>query len=278
MNSSSENTSPENILRAQWPAPVNVKTLITQKNSFITQDISSQQKAPINKSTEFGFNVATHVGDSLEEVLVRRNYLKNTYLPSEPFWLNQIHGVQALCLDHLDKTPQKIFDADASFTFSKDNVCVVSTADCLPIFLSDTQGQFVAAIHAGWQGLYKGVIEQCYQDIVSRAEFLNIKLNQEELLAYIGPSICKNHYQVDDFFYQRFYKKDSRFGDEFQKDELEAGKYLANLKGIAKIILADLGIKNISDSGLCSFNDNRFYSHRKNAHTGRFASLIWLEK
>lgn len=267
------NTSLENVLLATWSAPSNVETLITQKNTGIPQHITDS-----STTSDFGFNIATHVGDSLEAVKTRRDYLKNTYLPNEPFWLNQVHGTQVVCLDFLDNTPQKIHDADASFTFSKNKVCVVSTADCLPIFLSDTRGQFVAAIHAGWQGLYKGVIEQCYQDIINRAELLNIKLNQEELLAYIGPSICQKHYQVDDIFYLRFYKKDARFTKEFNQDESSPGKYLANLKGIAKIILSDLGIKNISDSGVCSFNDNRFYSHRKNAHTGRFASLIWLEK
>lgn len=262
------NNHSENIYKAHWVAPAHVKTLITQANSFFPE------QAP----AEFGFNLATHVGDQLDAVIARRKILQTCYLPSEPFWLNQIHGSQVVCLDSVqDNLSQSIIDADASFSFEPNQVCVISTADCLPIFLSDQEGNFVAAIHAGWQGLYRGVIENSVQSILQHSELLQIKLETKHFIAFIGPSISQKSYQVDEAFYQRFVKKDERLIKAFKKDDNQPHKYLASLQAIAQVILKDLGIENIVDSGICSFEDKRFYSHRRNPRGGRFASLIWKQ-
>lgn len=67
-----------------------------------------------------------------------------TWLPSEPVWLNQVHGSNIVDAGKVGGIP----DADASFTFQKDTVCVVMTADCLPVLLCTADGTAVAAVHA----------------------------------------------------------------------------------------------------------------------------------
>ena len=112
------------------------------------------------------FNIADHVADDPERVFENRKKLINHYkLPSEPRYLNQIHSDECLKFDSLE------CEGDALYTNKKNEVCAILTADCLPIFISDTLGQEVAVIHAGWKGLLRGVIEQSLKFFESK-EFI----------------------------------------------------------------------------------------------------------
>ena len=76
-------------------------------------------------------------------------------VPSEPAWLNQVHGTVVVDAASVAGVP----DADASVSRTPGAVCVVMTADCLPVLLCDRAGTVVGAAHAGWRGLHGGVIE-----------------------------------------------------------------------------------------------------------------------
>lgn len=122
-----------------WPAPANVKALQTTRNGGVSMGVYAS------------LNLGDHVKDQPQHVAANRQLL-STYLPSEPVWLNQVHGVRVIdaalssCLE----------SADASFTSRKQVVCVTMTADCLPVLLCDQAGTAVAAIHAGWRSLCDG--------------------------------------------------------------------------------------------------------------------------
>ena len=126
------------------------------------------------------FNLATHVKDDITAVHLNRDLL-DQYLPSSPNWLNQTHSFDVL------KLPSPSLNADASFTIEKNTVCVVQTADCLPLLVANLEGTIVAAIHAGWRGLLHGVIE-------NTIEKMNISPN--ELLVWLGPAISQKHFEV----------------------------------------------------------------------------------
>jgi len=99
-------------------------------------------------------NLGDHVGDA--PLAVARNRMSlNTLLPSEPVWLEQVHGTTVANADSANCRPQ----ADACIARHRAAVCAVMTADCLPVLLCDTQGSVVGAAHAGWKGLAAGVIE-----------------------------------------------------------------------------------------------------------------------
>lgn len=276
-------SSPVNILTADWPAPKGVRTLITQKNTRF--ELSENQ---ISKSTRYGFNIATHVNDETEAVLRRRAMLSH-HTGSELLWLSQTHSAEVVHFSKNLEAAEPSLLADASYTGSVGRVCIVSTADCLPILLCDQQARVVAAVHAGWQGLLNGVIENTITKIKKylsetsdqKASLENVleAANNFELLAYIGPSIRQSNYQVDSVFRKRFVNADERFENAFVREDVSGEeKYLASLSYIAKTILKDSGVNNIHDSELCSFDsDEQFYSHRRDPNTGRFASMIWLE-
>lgn len=263
----------ENILRAYWQVPEKVQTLITQFDSCFP-DVDSLE---VETGKHFGFNVATHVGDEPEKVLARRRALqKKTGALYEIDWLSQVHGNACINLDE-KRVGQDVLEYDASYSFEAGRVCVVSTADCLPILLTDKQGNFVCAIHAGWQGLYKDIIGRTLDSIRETAARRKIEL--AVICAYIAPAISQKNYQVDETFRQRFVDKNSGYQSCFIEDG--SGKYLADLKAIATMQLKQAEVSDISDSGICTYEHTSFYSHRRasqqgQAPCGRFASMIWL--
>lgn len=227
---------------ANWPAPKNISALST---------------------TRLFNNLALHVGDDEQQVLQNRQALRQYLdLPSEPFWLNQTHSTTCVLADKEAQT-----NADAAISRSKQHPLVILTADCLPITLCTLQGNEIAAIHAGWKGLCEGVIESTLDKMESPAE---------DLLAWIGPSICQSCYEIGEEVYRAFTNKHPSSAAAFQAKNK---KYLANLAKIAEIILYSRGVKAVYQSDLCTFElEEEFYSYRREGQTGRIATLIWFNK
>lgn len=95
------------------------------------------------------FNLGDHVGDDPLAVAENRRLL-SLALPNPPHWLTQTHSTQVNIIT--TPTANAVLPADASVTQIPEAVCVVMTADCLPLLLTDQQGTVVAAVHAGWRG------------------------------------------------------------------------------------------------------------------------------
>lgn len=244
-----------NFITASWNAPANIKTIITTRHD--------------DNLHPLGFNLATHVHDDTAMVLKNRNTLKKI-LPGDPYWLLQTHSNHVLEVDKINTSESEYKNFDAAITFSKNKVCVVLTADCIPIFLTNLDGTFVASIHAGRVGVAKKIIA----NVLAKSNTFGHKI-----VAYIGPSICAKHYEVGSDIFNEFCNLDQRYR-AFFREKSEANKYELDLAGIAKLQLLDNGLlmQNIYSSGICTFCEHdKFYSYRQDKNTGRFASLIWME-
>lgn len=235
-----------------WPAPANVKALQTTR-------IGGVSKAPYAS-----LNLGAHVNDDAIAVAQNRQLLRS-YLPSEPVWVNQVHGVEVIdaaqssCLQN----------ADASFTTKLNVVCVTMTADCLPVLLCDKAGTVVAAVHAGWRGLCDGAIEAAINKMPARPS---------DILAWLGPAIGPSAFEVGDDVRQQFIQQDSAAVQAFKA---HGDKWLCNMYLIAKQRLNKLGVTEVYGGGInedfCTYTDAaRFFSFRRDNVTGRMASLIWL--
>ncbi len=246
-----------NFIIPNWPAPKNVHALQTNRHA-------GHSHAPYD-SLNFGL----HVKDNPIHVAQNRQLLSQ-FLPSEPVWLNQVHGVNVVDAANTSCTP----DADASFTTKNNVVCVTMTADCLPILLCDTAGTLVASIHAGWRSLCDGVIEATTSTM---QEKLNAK--PANLMAWLGPAIGPNAFEVGAEVRQQFMAKDAKAELAFKKqgDNQEQNKWLANIYQIATQRLNNCGVTQIYGGGLCTFSDTEnFFSFRRDGTTGRMATMIWL--
>jgi YfiH family protein len=238
----------EGWLIPDWPAPANVRAACTTRRGGSSQGAFA------------ALNLAAHVGDDPEAVARNRAELRAVLeLPSEPVWLEQVHGTEVI--DAGRPAPRR---ADASFTGVPGVVCAVLTADCLPVLLCDSAGSCVAAVHAGWRGLAAGVLENAVA-----------ALDVPDLMAWLGPAIGPQAFEVGAEVRQAFVAPHPESAPAFTAGE--EGKWRADLYQLARFALRRAGVNDVYGGGWCTHGDpERFYSYRRDGVTGRMASVIWL--
>ena len=210
------------------------------------------------------FNLALHVKDKQSSVMANRELLNKHYnLPSDPKWINQTHS--NICIDASSICSS--IKADASYSTMPGVVCVILTADCLPVFVTNIQGTIVGVAHAGWRGVVGGVIESLLE---------SVKCKGDDLLVHLGPAISKSSYEVGEEVKSQYLSKNESFERSFIKDN---GSYYLDIYDAAKVVLEDFGVKSISGGDSCTYNDSEnFFSYRRDGiNSGRMAHLIWLE-
>jgi YfiH family protein len=185
-------------------------------------------------------------------------------LPNEPIWLTQTHSTIAVeaIPEHAEQT------ADASYTDTVNRVCVVLTADCLPLLICNSRGTKVAAIHAGWRGLAGGIIENTLEKLA---------LPGSELLVWLGPAIGPQKFEVGNDVYDAFIAQDESARMAFIPKAHD--KWLANLYLLATQRLNKLGVTAIYGGDYCTHTQSDlFFSYRRDhGKTGRMASAIWIQ-
>lgn len=235
-----------------WPAPPQVKAAATLRTGGVSEGPFSS------------LNLGSHVGDAPAAVAENRRLLRRALaLPAEPTWLNQVHGVNVVDAEESStSTPT----ADASVARGAGVVCVVMTADCLPVLFCDRQGKRVAAAHAGWRGLAGGVLG---------ATIKALDVSPSQLMAWLGPAIEQDAFEVGDEVREQFVKLDAGNVAAFQTNA--RGRWQADLYQLARNELARLGVAAVHGGGFQCFADSkRFFSYRRESRTGRTATLVWL--
>lgn len=242
-----------------WDAPPGVK-------AFFTYRYGGVSTGPYGDVAGFnGLNLGLHSGDKIEDVMANRKLIRQL-LPDEPKWLHQVHSTRVVEADFVESEPE----ADASFTVNKNTVCVVMTADCVPVLLCDTHGEIVAAAHAGWKGLVNGVLQ-------NTVNTMRTYLGEEkrEILAWIGPHIRQKSFQVQKDVVDIFCKSCLNRVAESAIIKNEAG-YQLNLSMFVVEALRLVGVQNVKDCGLDTFSEaDKFYSYRRDRITGRHAAIIY---
>jgi YfiH family protein len=187
-------------------------------------------------------------------------------LPSEPVWLEQSHGIVVVNADRADCVPQ----ADACIARHRASVCVVMTADCLPILLCDQQGSVVGAAHAGWKGLAAGVIEATVQAM---------NVAPQNLMVWLGPAISQQAFEVGHDVHAAFIAAHPQAASAFIPASKEEGKkWFADIYALARLRLNALGITQIYGGDRCTYREGElFFSYRRDGMTGRMGTFIWLE-
>jgi len=233
-----------------WPAPARVKACVTTREGGVSL-------SPFDS-----LNLGDHVGDDPSAVAENRRRLTEHFAIT-PAWLQQVHGIAVVEAD-----PTQVATADASWTATPGIACTAMTADCLPVLFCNRAGTRVAAAHAGWRGLANGVLEATLDSLAVPAN---------EILAWLGPAIGPQAFEVGPEVREAFIAQLPEAVKAFAASP-NAGKFLADIYQLARLRLAARGITAVYGGGLCTVNDPRFFSYRRNPRTGRFASLIWIER
>ena len=202
-------------------------------------------------------------GSVIAGTVLRNGDIAALRLPGEPCWLQQVHGADVVAAGHFDAPPP----ADASVGRQPGDVCVVRTADCLPVLFCSLDGTRIAAAHAGWRGLAAGILE---------ATIVRMEHDAKDLMAWLGPAISQPAFEVGGEVRDAFVAPDPGAVACFEPNE--RGRWQADLYALARRRLAVAGIGACYGGGLCTFADSeRFYSWRRNADTGRMVSFIALK-
>ncbi|MCB1637684.1 MAG: peptidoglycan editing factor PgeF [Thiothrix sp.] len=212
-------------------------------------------------------NLGDHVGDMPLAVARNRQRVgEKLQLPAEPLWLEQVHGTVVADTGAAACQPR----ADASVSRHARQVCVVMTADCLPVLFCDREGTRVAAAHAGWRGLCDGVLEQTVH---------SLQCDPAYLLAWLGPAIGPAAFEVGDEVRTAFMARNPAAAEAFVPG-VAPGKWWCDIYHLARQRLTAAGMKtdDISGGKFCTVAEaGRFFSYRRDGVTGRMASLIWLD-
>lgn len=211
------------------------------------------------------FNLALHVGD--DPAVVHANRMKLLQLLA-PFgcerlvWLNQVHGktVFRVTSDLNSVVP----DADAIVTDQVGVGCVIMTADCLPVVLSNADGSEVAVAHAGWRGLLSGVIETTANS-----------MREPPTFAWLGAAIGAESFEVGPEVRTQFVQEDPASAVAFTP--LPNGKDNADLYQLARLRLMRIGVERVSGGEHCTVSNHQdFFSYRRDGHTGRMATVVMI--
>jgi YfiH family protein len=179
----------------------------------------------------------------------------------------QVHGADIEVIADLpDLMDPGVAGADAVVTAVAGLPLGVLVADCMPVLLADPVHRVAAAAHAGRRGLAAGVLQNTVRAMVG------LGADPSSTSAVIGPSACGRCYEVP----------------EDMRDEVDAtvpGTAARTSRGTASLdlpagavgTLNALGVARVEVLGICTMEDERFYSFRRSRNTGRFAGVVMLD-
>lgn len=233
-----------------WPAPANIKAMISTRNGGVSAGAFAS------------LNLGNHVGDAAEHVAENRRRFC-AHLPQTPVWLRQVHGTKVVQAGDVFAADNP---ADAACTRLENTPCAVMVADCLPVLCCDREGSVVAAAHAGWRGLAAGVLQNTIAEM---------KVNPGEIIAYLGPAIGPDAFEVGSDVRDAFIAANSATDRAFV--DIGEGKFLADIYQLAKIMLTNAGVTAIYGGEFCTVIEReRFFSYRRDGVTGRMAAAVWI--
>jgi polyphenol oxidase len=212
------------------------------------------------------FNLGDHVGDDPAAVATNRKRLTAAIGLGDDgvVWMNQVHGDHVAVVDGpveaaVDKT-------DALVTATPRLALAVVTADCVPLLMADARAGVAAAVHAGRVGAQKGVVARAVEAM------LVLGARTEDISVLLGPAVSGRNYEVPADM-----AAEVEAALPGSRTTTSRGTPGLDLRaGIARQLTA-LGITAVDVDPRCTVEDRSLFSHRRDAPTGRLASLVWME-
>ena len=238
--------------------------------SDVVEAFSTTRAGGVSSGRHATLNLAAQGADDEAAVAENRRRVQ-TYLPSPPVWLQQVHGRAVVRLDAPSAVVARSHApvADAAVTSSPGIVLAIRSADCLPVLFADRDGRAVGAAHAGWRGLAQGVLE------ATVAALTDCGVPAARLCAWIGPGIGAGAFEVGRDVRDAFCGADAAATAQFVATG--GDKWRADLPALARRRLAACGVADVGGGALCTWTDAaRFYSFRRDGETGRHATFVWL--
>jgi polyphenol oxidase len=171
----------------------------------------------------------------------------------------QVHGARVRRATEPPGPARPAVEEDGQATALADAAALVFVADCLPVLL--VADGAVAALHGGWRGLAGGIVGE-------GAAALRELGAGGRVTAAIGPGARGCCYAVGEDVHAAFSGVPGA----------RVGERNLDLPAIARHRLAEAGVEEIHDTGLCTIcaGDDLYFSHRRDhGVTGRQAGVVW---
>lgn len=207
-------------------------------------------------------NVATHVGDDPEAVAANRQRVSDAAGARVSF-LNAEHGIRVAWVTEPGQQPPP---ADVLITTTPGVALGTIAADCVPVLLHDQASGAVLAIHAGRPGVYAGAIDAAMATLI---DLRGRGTSRDVVSAAIGPAVCGRCYEVPE---QMRAEVSERHRSAFSTTSWRTPAL--DLPRAIEARLGELGVRTIVRVPACTREDPRFFSHRRDGLTGRFAGVI----
>lgn len=224
------------------------------------------QYAHRDRPEEISGNISFKYGDRTQTIRSREELLAS--LPGLDQWAecDQVHGNTVLVEpEPTPLVPEYLPEADGMMTSRKGFGLLIKTADCQPVLVTAQDGKHIMALHVGWRGSRAGFIPLAIELFCQKYD-----VNPGSLAAVRGPSLGPAAAEFVNF--QKEWDDDFRpwYNERDQRMDLWA-------LTVSQLEKAGLRRQNIHGVDLCTFlNFHNFFSYRKDRHTGRQASLIWI--
>jgi YfiH family protein len=212
-------------------------------------------------------NLGLRAGDDIGRAIRNRRLLATT-LGLDGFAAGQqVHGTRVVRVGRgragsgFEDPALTLRGTDAMCTSTRGIGLAVLTADCVPIALADPSTGLIAAVHAGWRGIARGMVRAAVGRFRSPGD----------VLAVIGPAIGPDHYEVGP-------DVAAAVGDAVPGGApitRRGGRLLLDLAGSVEAILRHLGVPRVEQAGACTAcKPDRFYSYRRDGLTGRQGLVV----
>lgn len=212
-----------------------------------------------------GLNVGLHVGDDPQAVQSNRQSLFK-HLPShitDIVWMNQTHSSRVECVQQPPR--EDLANVDGIVTTNSSLALAVQTADCVPLLLADSGAGVIAAVHAGRVGACDGIALNALEVMIAQGA------NVHTISAWMGPSACGLRYEVPSQM-----ASDVELALPGSRTQTIAGTDGVDIRRGLDTQLRSRGVQRVNISDICTVDDTRFFSYRREKITGRNCSLIWL--
>ena len=246
----------------------------------------STRKGGVSKEHLSSLNLGFNLGDEREKVLENFRILGSLFeaKPEDFVLTQQTHSINVRRVGKEDRgkgifRERDYTDVDALMTDEEGVILSAFSADCVPILFYDKGHRAIASCHSGWRGTHGRILARVIEAM--QREFSS---KPEEIYIAIGPSICKNCYEVSEDVGEAFLEAFPALREETKNaspiERVSEEKFHIDLWELNRIIALEAFIppENISISGYCTMErPDLFFSHRysqgRRGVQGAFISL-----
>lgn len=192
----------------------------------------------------------------MDEDALNPFFLEEKLMARKIHFPNQVHSNRVLILEE-----EGDLEGDALISMNGDFVGV-KTADCIPIIGCDKKLGITFAAHAGWRGIARGILKELMRKLKGLGS------HENNLLFSLGPGICEDHYPVGEEVIKIFKKI---YPPSVIRDNKLNLKKCLILELVGKHMIPEANIENIN---ICTFEDTRFSSYRREKSSSRQISFV----